>query len=152
MKYTVSYDKNGVVTQVSTGGIVAGVASRYFGELEIDHYVSPHDGHVVNGCWVAFPPNVAESKANPPAYDCEWDHINLVWVDKRTPQVAETQAWSQVRNQRQQLLQASDWTTLSDVPLTIEQKAQWATYRQALRDVTNQPGPLNIVWPVPPSN
>lgn len=60
-------------------------------------------------------------------------------------------AWGQVRIQRQQLLQASDWSTLPDVPLTAEQKAQWVAYRQALRDITNQTDPLNIVWPVAPT-
>lgn len=152
MIYTVSYDKDGVVKQVSTGGIVADVASRHYGELEIDHYVSPHDGHVVDGAWVAFPPDVAQAKTSPPPYDCEWDHVNLVWIDKRSQQEAEAQAWASVRNERQQLLQASDWSILPDVPLNPSQKSQWAAYRQSLRDVTNQPDPLNIVWPVPPSN
>jgi hypothetical protein len=35
---------------------------------------------------------------------------------------------------RDEKLQASDWTQLTDVPLTTEQKAEWATYRQKLRD------------------
>lgn len=49
---------------------------------------------------------------------------------------------------RTQLLVNSDWTQLPDVPLSAEKKAQWATYRQALRDITNQSGfPDNINWP-----
>lgn len=52
--------------------------------------------------------------------------------------------------QRNQLLAASDWTQLPDVPL--ETKEAWATYRQALRDITDQPGyPLDIAWPTPPA-
>jgi len=51
---------------------------------------------------------------------------------------------------RRELLEASDWTQLPDVPL--ETKALWATYRQALRDITDQPGyPTNISWPEPPT-
>jgi hypothetical protein len=42
---------------------------------------------------------------------------------------------SQVRNQRSQLLKQSDWTQMLDSPLTVEQKAAWAAYRQALRDL-----------------
>ncbi len=54
------------------------------------------------------------------------------------------------RYQRTQLLSASDWTQLPDVPL--ETKTAWAAYRQALRDVTAQPGfPLNVEWPIQPS-
>jgi len=54
-----------------------------------------------------------------------------------------------IRKQRNQLLQSSDWTQLPDVPLST--KEAWAVYRQALRDVTNQPDPFNITWPQPPN-
>jgi hypothetical protein len=56
--------------------------------------------------------------------------------------------WPTIRTRRDALLVQSDWTQLPDVPL--EDKAAWATYRQALRDVTEQPDPHNIVWPTPP--
>jgi len=50
---------------------------------------------------------------------------------------------------RQRILAATDWTQLPDVPLTT--KTAWATYRQALRDITTQSGyPFEIVWPTPP--
>lgn len=53
--------------------------------------------------------------------------------------------------QRISFLVNSDWTQLADVPLSAEKKAEWATYRQALRDLTDQPGfPENINWPVEP--
>lgn len=59
-------------------------------------------------------------------------------------------AVGRTRAQRDELLQSSDWTQLPDVPL--ETKTAWATYRQALRDVTDQPGfPLDITWPEPPT-
>jgi hypothetical protein len=46
------------------------------------------------------------------------------------------------------LLQASDWTQLPDVPVDTQ---AWATYRQALRDITDQEGyPLSITWPETP--
>lgn len=57
----------------------------------------------------------------------------------------------QVRNQRNSLLRQSDWTQTIDAPLTQSEQLQWQTYRQALRDITNQPGfPENIEWPVKP--
>ena len=53
------------------------------------------------------------------------------------------------RSDRNQLLASSDWTQLPDVPQTL--KDAWATYRQALRDITAQSGfPRDIVWPVAP--
>jgi hypothetical protein len=54
-----------------------------------------------------------------------------------------------VNGRRIELLQQSDWTQLPDVPL--ETKQAWATYRQALRDITTQEGyPFNVIWPTPP--
>jgi hypothetical protein len=41
-----------------------------------------------------------------------------------------------VRSIRDGILARSDWTQLPDSPLTDEQRAEWATYRQALRDIT----------------
>ena len=58
--------------------------------------------------------------------------------------------WSVVRADRNQRLASCDWTQLPDSPLSVEVKAQWATYRQALRDVTQQPNPFAIVWPTTP--
>jgi hypothetical protein len=51
-----------------------------------------------------------------------------------------------VRNQRDLLLAATDWTQLPDVPQAIKDK--WVTHRKALRDVPQQAGfPFNVVWP-----
>jgi hypothetical protein len=53
-----------------------------------------------------------------------------------------------LRAERNQLLTASDWTQISD---STADKAAWATYRQALRDITTQAGfPLTVEWPVQP--
>lgn len=55
---------------------------------------------------------------------------------------------SRLRAERNQLLTASDWTQISD---STADKAAWATYRQALRDITTQEGfPTTIVWPDKP--
>jgi len=50
---------------------------------------------------------------------------------------------------RADLLAASDWTQLPDVPLATKEK--YAEYRQRLRDITKQPGyPHQIHWPTEP--
>jgi hypothetical protein len=52
---------------------------------------------------------------------------------------------AEVRAQRNALLADCDWTQLADAPVDSQ---VWAAYRQALRDITDQPGfPWNIVWP-----
>jgi hypothetical protein len=40
-----------------------------------------------------------------------------------------------LRNKRNALLKESDWTQLNDCPLSDTKKAEWQTYRQALRDL-----------------
>lgn len=81
-------------------------------------------------------------------------YVTQVWnVRDMTPaekDAATEEQWNMVRSERDWKLQQSDWTQLPDVPLTAEQKAEWVTYRQQLRDVTNQPDPFNITWPVAP--
>jgi hypothetical protein len=54
-----------------------------------------------------------------------------------------------VRNERNRLLAASDWTQVADAPVDRE---AWATYRQQLRDfpATWTPGPT-ADFPEPPA-
>lgn len=52
------------------------------------------------------------------------------------------------RKRRNKLLTASDWTQVIDAPVD---QAAWATYRQALRDISAQAGfPATVVWPTQP--
>ena len=53
-----------------------------------------------------------------------------------------------VRNSRTEKLKDCDWTQIAD---STADKAVWATYRQALRDVPTQAGfPWTITWPESP--
>lgn len=58
--------------------------------------------------------------------------------------------WVVVRYKRDQILIKCDWTVGNDSPLSDEKKAEWASYRQALRDITTQTDPFNITWPTKP--
>ena len=58
---------------------------------------------------------------------------------------------NQIRNERDALLAASDWTQLPDLALTPEELGAWRTYRQKLRDMTENIIDFNaIVWPTKP--
>lgn len=58
-------------------------------------------------------------------------------------------AWSDLTLNRNELLQASDWTQVSDAPVD---HAAWAIYRQELRDLPeNTEDPRNPVWPTRPN-
>jgi hypothetical protein len=93
-------------------------------------------GWIDGGAYHPLPPKPSEHHV--------FDYTTKQWVDPRTP---ETE-WELVRAERNRRLVASDWTQLPDVAFVDQQ--EWAVYRQALRDVTNQQDPFNIVWPVPP--
>lgn len=63
----------------------------------------------------------------------------------------ELTAAEQVRQDRDIRLSESDWTALTDVPMTSGTKAEWIAYRSALRDVTLQAGfPTSVTWPSKP--
>ena len=58
---------------------------------------------------------------------------------------AEETAWANgafdraiagLRQKRNSILASSDWTVLSDSPLSAELKTAWLEYRQDLRDIT----------------
>jgi len=62
----------------------------------------------------------------------------------------KTQAqWASVRAQQKQKLYESDWTC-SVTDYGVPDRELWVQYRAALRDVTKQSDPFNIVWPVMP--
>jgi hypothetical protein len=60
-----------------------------------------------------------------------------------------------IRQQRLTLLKLTDWTQTADSPLSDSKKAEWATYRQALRDLPdsadNWATIQDITWPTQPS-
>lgn len=58
---------------------------------------------------------------------------------------------SDVRMERNHLLSQCDWTQASDSPLSADDKAAWAAYRQSLRDLTSAAGfPFTMTWPTAP--
>ena len=94
------------------------------------------DGWLDDGIHTPIPPRPYEFHV--------LDPVAREWIDPRTD---ETQ-WAEVRAQRNKLLADSDWTQMPDAPQA--NKAAWATYRQALRDITTQSDPFAITWPVAP--
>ena len=61
--------------------------------------------------------------------------------------ILDEDAAKKVRAERDQKLKDTDWMGLSDVTMS----AEWATYRQSLRDISLQDGfPHTITWPTEP--
>ena len=86
--------------------------------------------------------------------------VNNVYYDLTAEEEAEMAAraeaadldLSHVRSQRNSLLSASDWTRLDDAALGDHTAAEWATYRQALRDYPAQSDRVSTLpaWPEDP--
>ena len=57
---------------------------------------------------------------------------------------------SQIRMVRDRYLSLTDFTQLLDVPFSSQTKAEFATFRQQLRDLPNIDDPTTIVWPTIP--
>ena len=88
---------------------------------------------------VVNPLTQRHEQTTPTQVDGKWTQVWQV-ID-----LPEDQAIANVRAKRNQLLIDSDWTQLSDSPVD---KAAWATYRNALRNIPQQAGfPFNVTWP-----
>ena len=85
---------------------------------------------------------------NPEVETQSWDVELGNWV---TTQIPDEVFWEKLRTERNSILKDTDWSQLSDAPLTSSQKTTWATYRQALRDLpANTEDPKNVTWPSQP--
>lgn len=66
-----------------------------------------------------------------------------------------TSVVASMRILRDSILASTDWTHLSDNPLSPSKKAEWTTYRQSLRDIpSNYPSATSlddITWPTVPT-
>ena len=77
----------------------------------------------------------------------------LEWSKTNTAEAADedTLTWDSIRATRDQILRDTDWTMTTGA--TVDQ-AQWAAYRQNLRDLPQtykDKTPDDVVWPTQPS-
>jgi len=87
-------------------------------------------------------------EGTPVLIDNVWTQVWNV-TDATSEEIAERTAneSANVRAQRNQRLVDTDWSGLSDTTMSSEM----TTYRQALRDITNQAGfPWTVNWPSQP--
>ncbi len=104
--------------------------------------ITREDGYVV-----AFPYN-PETQVNWSSEQEAMDYSNSVPLYFINPVTPNEVLASGIRAERNRLLAESDWTQVADAPVD---KAAWATYRQALRDITTQESfPTSVTYPTKP--
>lgn len=88
-----------------------------------------------------------EVKAMPPSPGdgYEFDFAEKQW----RPNIERL--WYVVRLRRDQLIAATDWRLMVAQETGVPLSQAWRDYRQALRDITQQEDPANILWPEVPS-
>lgn len=101
----------------------------------------------------------------------EWNSDKMTWdiiEYPRQPDPTPAEFLWRLRNQRSEILIASDWRVMPDSPLSLEKQEEWKIYRQQLRDLPSQfvtkfdndtiienlnteEDFNNIIWPITPS-
>jgi len=67
-------------------------------------------------------------------FDEQNNLITIAAIEKTEAELIEVCLFK-LRSKRDKQLLASDWTQFNDSPLSDAKKQEWATYRQALRDL-----------------
>jgi hypothetical protein len=135
MNYTIYSSSTGQILRiVQTTDIESQIQD---GESYLEGSINDSAYYIENGVAVAIPPKPSEYSV--------FDFTTKQWSQNSTIAILD------VSNKRKRLLYASDWTQIPNNPLTTEQQAAWATYRQELRDIPQQSGyPFNVIFPTPP--
>ena len=135
MIYTIYLSQNGqILRTVQTDNIQS---QLQVGESYLEGSIDSSNYYIENNLPVEIPPK--------PSQYSVFDFDTKQWVQSTNLAIAD------VLPKRQRLLYQSDWTQIPNNPLTAEQQAAWATYRQELRDIPEQSGyPFNVVFPVAP--
>ena len=87
-----------------------------------------------------------------PAVESNTDYREyLEWSKTNTAEDPDGLTWADIRTKRDQILRDTDWTMTTGA--TVDQ-AQWAAYRQNIRDIPQtykDKTPDDVVWPTQPS-
>lgn len=98
--------------------------------------VSPTTHYYSSGEFLPFPERPSD-----------WHEFNY---DAKMWELDSEAVWSSVRVRRDRLLASCDWVVSRALETGSPVPEPWLIYRQALRDITNQPDPIKLTWPKPP--
>lgn len=101
-------------------------------------------GYFLDNDYILYTESEIVRKNNKPNHISNWSNDLMMWVDARS----SSQVEGDFRLNRNDKLNYSDWTQVADAPVD---RAAWAVYRQALRDLpANTTDFAAPVWPVEP--
>lgn len=139
--------------------VIVTITYDELGALYTVHYYELKDGERLVDSQTA--PAMRPHAGAPGLVRSRWDDETAAWVEGAT--AAEIAAWEaehpaptktadQVRTQRDKLLAETDWTQVLDAPIDAVTREAYRAYRQALRDIPEQPEfPGEVVWPELPA-
>jgi hypothetical protein len=82
-----------------------------------------------------------------PEEEAEWDAEEAAWAAGENDRLAAA-----AREERNARIAATDWMVLKAAEVGAVVDPGWIIYRQALREVPQQPSfPSNVTWPTPPA-
>jgi Phage tail assembly chaperone protein len=128
------------------------IAGAQFNTLELaEAYVASQTASQSACLWGVLAHEVCEHEGHGVAiHECQMVQVpanfTIEYVD-----MGDELAWEAIRAERNKLLSECDYTQLVDSPLSVEVKAQYVTYRQLLRDITEVASPDLVQWPIKPS-
>ena len=106
-------------------------------ETEVDVQGYNQSGHIVYGL-------------DGTHYHLKWDGSKVVKDDDALAAFQLAEKWKRVRQDRDRLLNDSDWVVTKATETGVTVSSAWKTYRQKLRDVPSQSDPDDITWPTKP--
>ena len=98
----------------------------------------------------------AVMSSDPSSFGVTWEQVKTKYDE-----LVSAQPLKLLREERNKLIAATDWTQLKDIDLDLIRERNWKNYRQALRDLPSKSTPkLNsngdldmssVTWPDKPS-
>lgn len=80
-----------------------------------------------------------------PSHFHVYDYAQHIWV------LDVEAGWREVRSRRDRLLTKCDWVVTKAAETSVPVPAEWSTYRQLLRNITEAESPDAVVWPTAPT-
>ena len=89
---------------------------------------------------------IAVESTTPSDFGVTWTQVKAKYDE-----LVAAEPMVELRLERNKKLAESDWTQMADSSLTDSVKAEWVTYRTALKDITDSATSLDdVTWPEKP--